>query len=203
LNRPLQNRVLPTGEIVADPARGTMTGNRGILHDDQGRLTRRRWTHKAWICCVLDWQGRKRAIMTGRTWTELFFLDEAVAMAAGHRPCGYCRRADYADFRAAWGGAPRAPEMDAVLHHDRLAGRVQRRNIMAMEDVPVGAMIMLGGTPMLVCGDRLLPYAPDGYGAPLPRPKAQTVACLTPAALCRVLAAGYRPKLHASALTDA
>jgi hypothetical protein len=94
----LQNRVQPDGQILAIPARGTMTGNRGILHGPDRTLATKRWSHKAWICCVLDWQGRKRDVMTGRYWTELFFLDEAVAMAAGHRPCGYCRRADYNQF---------------------------------------------------------------------------------------------------------
>ncbi|WP_253279588.1 hypothetical protein [Loktanella sp. 3ANDIMAR09] len=91
---PLQNRVLPTQEIVADPARGTLTGNRGILHVADGVMGRARWKSKAWICCTLDWQGRRRQLMTGRKWTELFFLDEATALAAGHRPCAYCRRAD-------------------------------------------------------------------------------------------------------------
>ncbi|MDG1861810.1 MAG: hypothetical protein P8J02_01095 [Yoonia sp.] len=114
----LQNRVLPTGEIVADAGRGTLTGNRGILHREGRVLGTARWTHKAWICCVLDWQDRKREVMTGRNWTELFFLDEAVAFAAGHRPCGYCRRANYTRFAEAWAkayGAPsKAPQMDAV-----------------------------------------------------------------------------------------
>ena len=87
---------------MADAGRGLLTGNRGILHREDGVLGRARWTHKAWISCVLDWQGRKRQVMTGRNWTELFFLDEAVAIAAGHRPCGYCRRADYRRFVAAW-----------------------------------------------------------------------------------------------------
>jgi len=95
---PLQNRVLPTGEIAAIPARGTLTGNRGIIHRDDKTLGTSRWSHHAWICCTLDWQGRKRPVMTGRNWTELFFLDESVAFAAGHRPCGYCRRSAPSDL---------------------------------------------------------------------------------------------------------
>lgn len=120
----LQNRVLPTGQIVAHPARGTFTGNRGILHRDDRTLGQRRWTHKAWICCTLDWQGRRRPVMTGRSWTELFFLDEAVALAAGHRPCARCRRADHARFRAAWVaafGPATAAQIDHALHTARIA----------------------------------------------------------------------------------
>ena len=124
MTRPLQNRVLPTGEIVAIPARGTMTGNRGILHRPDKTLGRARWTHKAWICCVIDFRGRRRDVMGGRSWTELFFLDEAVAFAAGHRPCAYCRRPAYTAFKAAWDGAPKATEMDRVLHLERLDAHV-------------------------------------------------------------------------------
>ena len=120
---PLQNRVLPTGDIVAIPARGTMTGNRGILHRPDKTLGAARWRHKAWICCTLDWQARRREVMAPNRWTELFFLDEAVALAAGHRPCAYCRRAAYLAFRAAWarasGATPKAPEIDATLHGAR------------------------------------------------------------------------------------
>ncbi len=99
---PLQNRVLPTSEIVAIDARGTLTGNRGIIHGPDKQLSNKRWSHHAWICCVLDWQGRKRDVMSGRKWTELFFLDEATAFAGGHRPCGYCRREAYQAFKTAW-----------------------------------------------------------------------------------------------------
>jgi len=111
---PLQNRVLPTGEIAAIPARGTLTGNRGIIHRDDKTLGTSRWSHHAWICCTLDWQGRKRPVMTGRNWTELFFLDESVAFAAGHRPCGYCRRAAYNAFVAAWDLAEGCPTNGAA-----------------------------------------------------------------------------------------
>ena len=127
---PLQNRVLPDQTIVADPARGLLTGNRGILHDDSQTL-RHRWTAKAWICCALDWKATRRQPMTGRSWTELFFLDEAVALASGHRPCATCRRAAYNAFRDAWSRAAlpghQAPEIDAHLHAARLTATWHQR----------------------------------------------------------------------------
>ena len=124
---PLQNRVTPSGDIVADVNRGLFTGNRGIIHDPATRtLLRKRWASPAWITCVCEFRGWRRHVMGGRSWTELFFLDEATAFAAGHRPCFFCRRDDANRFRAAWeegnGVADvRAREMDAVLHQERLA----------------------------------------------------------------------------------
>ena len=120
----LQNRVQLDSRILAITGRGTMTGNRGIIHGPNRVLATKRWSHKAWICCELHWQGRKRQVMTGRNWTELFFLDEALAMSAGHRPCGYCRRGAYVNFVDAWeavtGLRPKASEMDAMLHPARV-----------------------------------------------------------------------------------
>jgi hypothetical protein len=107
---PLQNRVTPTGEIVADPGRGLLMGNRGCLHRPDRRLGAARWRSKAWICCVLDWKGVRRDPMPPGRWTALFFLDEATALAAGHRPCAYCRRADFTAFAEAWRGAHGLPE---------------------------------------------------------------------------------------------
>src|SRR5438477_8801302 len=123
---PLQNRVTPFGDVVAIAQRGLFIGNRGIIHDPATKtLLGRRWTTKAWLVCVLDYKGRHREVMGGRTWTELFFLDEAVALAAGHRPCFFCRRQAAEAFRDAWAQAraaklPRAAEMDAALHAERL-----------------------------------------------------------------------------------
>src|SRR5580704_7616183 len=123
---PLQNRVTPFGDILVIEQRGLFIGNRGIIHDPATKtLLRRRWTTKAWLVCVLHYKGRRRDVMSGRSWTELFFLDEAVALAAGHRPCFFCRRGDAEAFRAAWakargGGTPSAPEMEAILHAERL-----------------------------------------------------------------------------------
>lgn len=195
--------MLPTGEIVAIPARGTLTGNRGILVDAHGRRTNRRWTHKAWICCVLDWQGRTRKVMSPGQWTELFFLDEAVAMAAGHRPCGYCRRPAYTAFRDAWarahGARAKAAEMDAVMHMQRVDGKAQRREQAEISALPDGSMCLWRDQPHLVMGNCLLPWTPDGYGAALPRPATGVVTALTPTSLRACLGAGYRPLLHPTA----
>ena len=120
------------GDIVAVPQRGTFTGNRGTIHDPATRtLLKRRWSSRAWITCVCEFRGRRREVMATRSWTELFFLDEATALAAGHRPCFFCRRDDANRFRAAWAAGnavspPRATQMDDVLHAERLYGRVKR-----------------------------------------------------------------------------
>lgn len=194
---PLQNRVLPDQSIVASPARGLLTGNRGILHDEN-RTLRRRWTSKAWICCALQWKGIRRTPMTGRKWTELFFLDEAVALAAGHRPCATCRRAAWNAFRAAWAVAQllgtNATEIDGHLHAARLDQRQPRRHLARAETLPDGAFI-LHGTPHLILGPHALPFTPEGYLPPIPRPVGE-VTVLTPAPLVAVLHHGYRPILH-------
>ena len=190
---PLQNRVLPTGEIVADPARGMFTGNRGCLHGDQRQLGRARWQGRAWIICALHYKGWRRVVMTPRTWTELFFLDEAVALAAGHRPCALCRWPSYLAFQAAWGGL-KAPEMDAALHAARLDGRQQRRFVADLSGLPDGTFALHGGQPHLLRGEALYPYAPAGYGAPVPRFDG-AVTVLTPAPTVAVLRAGYLPEM--------
>ncbi len=203
---PLQNRVLPTGDIVAIPDRGTLTGNRGIIHRADQTLGTSRWSHHAWICCTLDWQGRKRQVMTGRNWTELFFLDEAVALAAGHRPCGYCRRAAYSAFVTAWtdhvGTRPRATEMDKMLHAARVlpGTRSQKRHQAPIDNLPTGAMIQHNGSAHLVLQDQLLPFTPNGYGAAINQPRSSVVAVLTPSPIIAVLQMGYRPQLHHSAV---
>lgn len=203
----LQNRVLPTGEIVAIPARGDFTGNRGILHDDDRRLGTARWRHKAWIICRLDFRGRRRVPMTPGRWTELFFLDEAAALAAGHRPCAYCRREAYLSFQRAWTNATgtlrRAPEMDAELHKARVSrDRRQVRHRADATALPSGSFVLMGGTPHLLTDTAAHPYAPDGYGAPTARPCGE-VTVLTPAPTIAVLAAGFRPQLHQSATAPA
>lgn len=197
---PLQNRVLPDGSIVVDPSRGLLTGNRGILHDDT-RTLRKRWTSKAWICCALQWKDTRRTPMTGRSWTELFFLDEAVAIASGHRPCATCRRAAYNAFRSAWGKAnlpgTTAAEIDRHLHATRLtATRHQRLHEAEAGTLPDGSFIRLE-TPHLILGPHAFPYTPAGYHPPLPRPNGP-VQVMTPAPLVATLGAGYRPILHPS-----
>jgi len=203
---PLQNRVNPLGELCAVEPRGLFLGNRGgRFHRDDRTLSRRRWTSRAWICCRLAFKGRHREVW-GKSYTELFFLDEPTALAAGHRPCFECRRADAVAFAAAWargqglGPPPRAGEMDVVLQAQRLIGREKRRHRAALDALPDGAMIVPDNdAPLAVRGDALLPWSFDGYGAPRPRPRGIDVELLTPPAIITVLAAGYRPHWHPSA----
>ncbi len=193
----LQNRVTPFGDIVAVPERGTMMGNRGILHDACRRLGRRRWAHKAWICCLTEFGARKRQIMAPGHYTELFFLDEAVALAAGHRPCFECRRAAALAYAASWGGNPRAGEMDRVLHAERLDGRRQRLYHCEAAALPDGAFMVREGVAWLIQGPLLLRYTPAGYDIVAQRPTG-LVETLTPPATLRALRAGYTPWLHPS-----
>ena len=204
---PLQNRVTPAGEIVAAEARGLFMGNRGILHDADKRLGRSRWKHKVWIVCVTTFRGRHRVVMAPRRYTELFFLDEAVAIAAGHRPCFECRRRDFHAWQEAWrrgngaGAAPRAREMDAVLHRERIepGTRSQRRWRTPLGSLPDGVFVLWQERPCLVAGDRLLPWSHAGYGDPWARPASETVTVLTPPSSVGALRGGYRPVLHGSA----
>jgi len=215
---PLQNRVTPFGEIVAVPQRGLFTGNRGIIHDPATRtLTRRLWTTKAWITCTCDYKGRRRAVMAQRSWTELFFLDEATALAAGHRPCFFCRYADAQRFRAAWAAGneggnavnpPKAAAMDQVLHAERLEsnGKGKRKRLhpmpAAVADLPDGVMLAAGDASFLVADGRLLRWSADGYQALSAAAQAALGfdGMLTPPSIARTLAAGYRAVLHPSAL---
>jgi hypothetical protein len=202
---PLQNRVTPSGEIVSTPQRGLFTGNRGIIHDPATRtLLNRRWSSKAWLACVCEFRGRRLDVMGTQSWTELFFLDEATAFAAGHRPCFYCRRDDANAFRAAWeqgNGVAHAsaPEIDAVLHRERLDGRVKRLHALPMpiEKFPDGAMVRAGDDSYLIARGRALLWSFDGY-----REVQGSVAdamLLTPPSALRAFSAGYRPVLHPSA----
>lgn len=201
---PLQNRVTPLGEIVVSPARGLFMGNRGIIHDPATRtLLKRRWTTKAWIICLCDYQGRRRTPMAGRSWTELFFLDEATALAAGHRPCFFCRREAAERFRAAWAKGngvtpPKAPAMDVVLHAERLEGKVKRLHPMpgSFGDLPDGAMLWADGDCHLAAQGRMFRWSPGGYRPVLASPKDSRL--VTPPSTLRALAAGYGPVLHPS-----
>ncbi len=208
---PLQNRVTPTGEIVAVMARGQFMGNRGILHDDRRRLGRSRWKHKAWIICVLCFRGRKRVPMTPHRYTELFFFDEAVAIAAGHRPCYECRRRAYRDWCAAWQAGhgladpPRAGEMDSQLHTERVERRTrrQRRWSAPLDALPDGTYLLAGEHPHLWWRVRLFRWSPDGYLAARQQPSGAEATVLTPPAAVAALRGGYRPMVHASAATVA
>jgi hypothetical protein len=205
---PLQNRVTPAGEVVADDSRGLMLGNRGCLHGDRRELGVSRWRSKLWICCVLKWKDVRRDPMPPGRWTALFFHDEATALAAGHRPCGYCRRRDYLDFALAWQAAhstsqrPLAWQMDAVLHAQR-TDRTRRKITYpaAVDTLPDGVMVDLSGGPHLHLTGRFLPWSFDGYGPPAATPPGLVRAeVLTPPAITAAIMAGYRPLLHPQAL---
>jgi len=197
---PLQNRVDPFGELFATPARGTMFGNRGgKFHTDAQSLTSRRWASRQWICCVLDFKGRQRDVW-GRYYTELFFLDEVTALAAGHRPCFECRRKDAVKFAERFpGGRVSAPAMDDVLHAERLDGKAKRIHRRKIDTLPDGAMIALNDEAYAVCSNKLLRWTPRGYKDAKPPPRGTTVDVLTPPAMLKVLKAGYQPQWHQSA----
>jgi hypothetical protein len=161
---PLQNRVTPMGDIIATPQRGLFTGNRGIIHDPATRtLLNKRWASQAWLVCVCEFRGRRREVMGTRSWTELFFLDEATALAAGHRPCFYCRRDDANRFRVAWEQGNdladvRLRDIDAVLHRERLNGSQKRLHPLPapLEQLPDGAMVQQGAESYLIAQGRAL-----------------------------------------------
>jgi len=200
----LQSRVSPFGDLFAAAVRGTLMGNRGgRLHDDHRKLTTRRWTSKQWICCRLDFNNRRRTVW-GDGYTELFFLDEVTAFAAGHRPCFECRRKDAARFASLFPGAPAdrratAAAMDNVLHAERLSGKEKRLHTAAIDTLPDGAMIAQDYAAFALRGPHLLPWTPAGYGPPIARPRGIDVDVLTPPAIVAVLTRGYVPLWHASA----
>lgn len=205
---PLQNRVSPYGDLIATPARGALMGNRGgRLHDAQQRLASRRWVTRAWICCRLEFNDRHRSVW-GDSYTEMFFLDEVTALAAGHRPCFECRRKDAERFAALFSasrGARRASAgiMDAKLHSERLNGKGKRIHRHKLDMLPDGAMIALNGDAFALQGTRLLPWAPSGYSQARPRPRGIAVDVLTPPSILAVLARGYLPQWHPSATKGA
>lgn len=199
---PLQNRVTPFGAIVASPGRGLMMGNRGVLHDDSQRIVRD-WQTRRWIACLLEFKGIRRAVMTPRRYTELFFLDEAAALSAGHRPCAECRREEYRQFQSLWrarhGGNAGADEMDLRLHAERLAGKHKRTYNAELAALPDGAYVVLDRAPWLVLGAHLYAWSDSGYTQRRSRPASATLEVLTPRAFVAILAAGYRPRIHPSA----
>jgi hypothetical protein len=205
---PLRNRVTPSSELVADPGRGLVYGNRGCLHDDAGNI-RRRYAGKRWIACQLQFRGwlRRPLLQPGR-FTELFFLDEATAFAAGHRPCALCRREDYDRFGSLWRrlhpGDAGADAIDARLHGQRvaLATRAQRHHEAPLDDLPDGAFVLREGAPWLVRGAELLRWTAAGYTAHAPRPAREQARVITPPSLLAVLRSDWRPVvplLHPSA----
>ncbi|KXG85041.1 hypothetical protein [Agrobacterium bohemicum] len=201
---PLQNRVDPFGDIVDLPMRGLFTGNRGIIHDPETRtLTTKRWTSKAWLVCSCDYKNTRRDVMATRSWTELFFFDEATALAAGHRPCFQCRRQDADMFRASWaeGNAkplPSAGDIDIILHKERLQSRRKRVNMLLspLDELPDGAMIAAGGNAYLTMKGKQYRWSAQGYERAHTLPFVDGL--LTPPSTLRTLKAGYRPLLHPS-----
>ncbi|MFC5068404.1 hypothetical protein [Flaviflagellibacter deserti] len=200
---PFQNRVTPHGEIEFSSARGLFMGNRGILHDGAQRLGRARWRHKNWVCCLLEFKGRKQTINPPSHYTQLFFLDEAVALAAGHRPCGECRRLDHRRFAFAWQPAfacdrpVLAKEMDAVLHPARTAKERPTRHARSLPD---GSFVDVEGQAFLIWKGGLHRWSHEGYSERRELPDDE-VRVLTPLPIVRVLSAGYQPVVHASADT--
>jgi hypothetical protein len=199
---PLQNRVNPFGELFAATARGTLMGNRGgRIHDAQRKLGTRRWSSRQWICCVLDFNGRHRQVW-GDSYTELFFLDEVTAFAAGHRPCFECRRKDAEHFAALFAGAKtraRAGAMDLVLQAERLDGKAKRLHRRKLDSLPDGAVIAIDGEAFAVRGKHLLRWTPQGYAGSQRRPRGIQADVLTPLSILKVLKAGYAPRWHPSA----
>ena len=205
-----QNRVTPFGDIVAVPARGLFMGNRGILHNEKQEVERP-FRLKAWIICKLDFKGRRRAIMSPGRYTELFFLDEATALAAGHRPCYECQRDRSLAFRAAWVAGnpqhvdipnPKISVIDNILHAERMTkswfikDRRKKTYDAAIDALPNGTFIAQNETPLLVWNDSLYPWTPAGYGSPQTRPESGSVTVLTPPSTVAALTHGYVPILH-------
>ena len=212
----LQNRVDPFGRLNAVASHAaTQMGNRGILHDEEKRVVRP-WASRAWICCVLRREGVRRDVFGGRSWSELFFLDEATAFAAGHRPCAYCRRERFVEFRSAWAAANghpdlsshadpcgktvRVAEIDARLHAERVGPSRTKRTFAAHPgSLPTGTMIAINGAAWLLWNGNCHRWSFDGYG-PAMRLAAggAEVDVLTPASIVRMFAAGFTPAVHES-----
>jgi len=200
--------VTPFGNLIAVPARGTLMGNRGCLHDESGAI-RRPYVGKRWIICLLQFKGRRQTIMTPGRYTHLFFLDEATALAAGHRPCAECQRERFNLFRTLWAKGnvelglpdrPTAVQVDEVLHGERINPKGARVTYHSrLGDLPAGTFVRLGEGAYLVWGDRLLRWSPGGYDLALPRRSDIEVDVLTPRSTVRALAAGYPVTVHQSA----
>jgi hypothetical protein len=208
---PRRNRVTPFGDVIATPERGTMMGNRGILHDPDGRV-RRPWQVKRWLLCVLEFRGRHRTVMAPNRYTELFFLDEATGLAAGHRPCFECRRKGFLAFRDAWAAGNRPtmrPEtigadlMDHQLHTERVGPDRSKRTFTAdLDELPDGVFVKLGdadGGACLVWRDNLLDWSAGGYTGRRRRSRGRVVSVLTPRSTVAAIRAGYVPEVHPSA----
>jgi len=200
----LQNRVTALGDIVAHSARGQMMGNRGgRIHERDQTLQTRRWASSAWIICVLEFKQRHRQVMSANSYTELFFLDEVTALAAGHRPCFECRRTAANDFATKWGqlrglgNRARAHDMDRELHQQRVAAfRSKKYPHRALSTLPDGTMILWDGQPAAIKDNQLLTWTLEGYDGAFARPTGGQVEVITPLCTVEILKAGYRPLFH-------
>lgn len=207
---PLQNRVTPFADIVAVPDRGIFMGNRGRIHTAQSVLKKRHWDRKAWITCLLQFKGRHRKVMAPSSYTELFFLDEATAFAAGHRPCGECRSADSKRFKRLWleangrllrGEPETMSNLDMILHSERIGqDGTQKRWEARLSELPDGTMVLVDDlrAPFLLLQGHLFRWSPAGYVEGMAAPSRRMVTVLTPPSVTRVLAAGFRPVVHST-----
>lgn len=197
---PLRNRVTPFGDIVATEARGLLFGNRGVLHDEHGHLVRA-WQVRRWIACRLEFKGRRRELLRPGRFTELFFLDEATALAAGHRPCAECRREDFMRFRQAWaevhpGASLKVDDIDRTLHAERIGPDGRKRvHQERLRDLPDGSMVAEGDEAWIVMGGSPFAWSPYGYGGGRDMPRSAMVRVLTPPSIVGVLRAGYEPEV--------
>jgi hypothetical protein len=195
----LQNRVTPLGDVIVAEERGLVYGNRGCLHDDTGAI-RRLYATKRWIACRLQFRGRRRTpLMAPGRFTELFFLDEATAFAAGHRPCAECRRADYNRLAEIYSelhpDRRGADAIDDQLHLERLVTQTRQRRFheAQYQELPDGAFVLHDGAPCLVLGSRLLAWSPGGYHTGLRRPARGSATVITPPSLVAALHRGWSP----------
>lgn len=199
---PLRNRVTPFGTIEALPGRGTIMGNRGVIHNAQREIVRP-WQVKRWIACVLEFRGRHREVMQPNRWTELFFLDEAAAFAAGHRPCAECRRSDYKRFVALWsdvlGGSTRADDIDVILHQSRTDGKQKRTYHEKLGSLPDGTYVAIDGGAWLIHDGSLHRWSDGGYVERAAIERERITEVLTPQPFVALFSAGYAPGIHASA----
>ena len=200
---PHRNRVTPFGDVIETEARGLLFGNRGVLHDDRGKIVRP-FRGTRWIACRLSFKGRRRPLLRPGRFTELFFLDEATALAAGHRPCAECRRGDFVRFRTAWaathrGTSLRVGDVDRVLQAERVGpGRTKRLHPAEIDTLPDGTMIARDGEAWLVFRGELLRWTPFGYGSRHALDSGR-VQVLTSPSIVAVIADGYAPAIHPTA----
>jgi len=204
---PLENRVTPCGIIERNTAKGTLMGNRGVLHTANKEL-KRQFKTKAWITCVLEFKARKRELMSPGLYTELFFLDEVTAFSAGHRPCAECRRPRYNEFRDAWilannqerDSVIRAPQMDNVLHTERIDGDQKVTWPHSLAGLPHGTMFQAGNKTYALCDGEVLEWNFEGYSAAIKEDLPETVDVLTPRSVVNIFMTGFRPEFHSSAV---